>query len=271
VSDLRSLGKQIAASLDASIKPMAKPGPVKAQRELDNEPALARFKAAVDRLGECGWSWERIAKYLGCSKQNVMGVQSDDTSGGDFGGGSDGSSPSESGSGGSNHGGSMAGDEEGDDGEPPLRIYDRLGLRRARDPGARLVAYSDRSGDCWLWLGSLTRDGYGRTHVAGVDRLAHVVAYELHVGPVPEGLVLDHTCRVRRCINPAHLEPVPVAVNTARGDAPSAVTHRSRVCRLGHPIPDGGRCKVCHAAAQRAWYERKKAAASPARRGRAAS
>lgn len=134
-----------------------------------------------------------------------------------------------------------------------MRVHDRLGLRRTRDVAARLERHSAPDGECRVWLGSKTSDGYGRISVGGRDRLAHVVAYERHVGPVPSGLVLDHTCRVRHCINPMHLEPVTVEENTARG----ALGALRATCRRGHELPKGGRCLVCRAAAQRAWYERK--------------
>lgn len=72
---------------------------------------------------------------------------------------------------------------------------------------------------CWLWTASLTGDGYGRISLGGKFGpmgLAHRVAYELLVGPIPEGLELDHLCRVRRCVNPEHLEPVTHAENVRR-------------------------------------------------------
>lgn len=68
--------------------------------------------------------------------------------------------------------------------------------------------------DCILWQGYIGPDGYGRL---GNSRYAHVVAWEAVNGPVPEGLELDHKCRVRRCINADHLEPVTHAENMARG------------------------------------------------------
>lgn len=72
---------------------------------------------------------------------------------------------------------------------------------------------------CWVWTGRLNRNGYGRVYHAGKERMAHRLTYELLVGPIPEGLVLDHVCRVRCCRNPYHLEPVTVQVNTLRGNA----------------------------------------------------
>lgn len=69
---------------------------------------------------------------------------------------------------------------------------------------------------CWLWrhAGGV---GYGTARVGGRTVNAHRLAYEAFVGPVPEGLELDHLCRVRRCVNPNHLEPVTRSENMRRG------------------------------------------------------
>lgn len=73
---------------------------------------------------------------------------------------------------------------------------------------------------CWIWDGTrFSRNGYGRVNWQGRERQAHIVVYEILVGPVPRGLLLDHKCRVRPCCNPDHLEPVTSLVNTLRGDA----------------------------------------------------
>ena len=73
---------------------------------------------------------------------------------------------------------------------------------------------------CWLWTGSLNNKGYGQWGQNGRTRSAHRVAYEFYVGPIPEGLTIDHLCRTRHCVRPDHLEPVTSAENTrrARGD-----------------------------------------------------
>lgn len=97
----------------------------------------------------------------------------------------------------------------------------------------RRVAIDEGSG-CWLWQGATSaKSGYGRIRVG--SRLddsvktvqAHRLSYELHVGPIPEGLDLDHLCRNRACVNPDHLEPVTHIVNCHRGDsAPQATCYR---------------------------------------------
>jgi hypothetical protein len=70
---------------------------------------------------------------------------------------------------------------------------------------------------CWIWQRAVQVGGYGLAYSAGRQRLAHRAYYELHVGPIPDGLTLDHLCRQRNCVNPAHLEPVSQTENTRRG------------------------------------------------------
>lgn len=105
---------------------------------------------------------------------------------------------------------------------------------RERNPVARFWSNVDRTGDCWLWLKAKDANGYGRVGWDGKVLLAHRVAYELVLGPIPDGLPLDHLCRVTNCINPGHLEPVPTRENTARGDHPSATALRENRCVNGH-------------------------------------
>ena len=75
------------------------------------------------------------------------------------------------------------------------------------------TGYPDRSDECWSWPGSKNRAGYGEIRFNGRMQKTHRVAYELHVGPIPDGLALDHICHTRDCFNPAHLEPVTRAQN----------------------------------------------------------
>lgn len=72
---------------------------------------------------------------------------------------------------------------------------------------------------CWLWTGSIDPGGYGRHYLFGFRAghvKAHRFAYELEVGPIPDGLTIDHLCRNRVCVNPSHMEPVTLAENIRR-------------------------------------------------------
>lgn len=110
---------------------------------------------------------------------------------------------------------------------------------------------------CWLWTAG-TQRGYGRVQLPGTRtvRKAHNVVYSLLRGGVPEGLILDHLCRVRCCVNPEHLEPVLQVVNTMRGESPAAKNALKALCHNGHSlegtyVPRRGRqCRTCYLAYQ---------------------
>jgi hypothetical protein len=89
----------------------------------------------------------------------------------------------------------------------------------------------DKSDGCWDWTGYKTATGYGR--VQGT-KYAHRVAYELQVGPIPDGLEIDHLCRNRGCVNPAHLEVVTHQENQLRGNGPCGLNARKTHCPRGH-------------------------------------
>lgn len=147
---------------------------------------------------------------------------------------------------------------------PPRGVY--KGGVSIEERVDRLTIPEPNSG-YWLWLGAISPAGYGRIN----GRQAHVVSYEIHIGPIPQGLVLDHLCRTRCCVNPWHLEPVTDRENILRGTAPAALNAKKTHCKRGHPYDDqntywycpGGRgqerhCKTCQRASARRTNERRR-------------
>jgi hypothetical protein len=135
--------------------------------------------------------------------------------------------------------------------------------------------------ECWPWQGMIGKTGsYGVLTVARRKIYAHRVAYELLVGPIPDGLTLDHLCHTRdttcpggkacvhrRCVNPAHLEPVSGRINRLRGRSMPALNAAKTHCKHGHPFDaantyvdkHGHRdCRTCITDAQRRYNARKK-------------
>ena len=100
----------------------------------------------------------------------------------------------------------------------------------------RFLAKVDKSGDCWLWTASLKSKGYGQFYYNGKNIHAHRAAYGLFKGPIPEGLTIDHLCRVIRCVNPGHLEAVTNKENVLRGNGPTAINARKTHCKRGHSL-----------------------------------
>lgn len=111
---------------------------------------------------------------------------------------------------------------------------------------------------CWVWLGYTAKEGYGQVYFQGKLWSTHRLLYELFRGPIPEGLHIDHLCRVRGCCNPAHLEAVTCKENARRGDTGKARGAQVRAkthCPGGHKYspenthidPTGSRrCRECN-------------------------
>lgn len=125
---------------------------------------------------------------------------------------------------------------------------------------------------CWLWSGPKSHAKaaeYGHLHLNGRNVGAHRLAYELHFGPIPDGMSIDHVrlrgCVSTLCVNPAHLEAVPIRVNILRGSGPTARNADATHCIRGHAFTplntekrSGGRnCRECRRAEWREWYQRR--------------
>lgn len=81
-------------------------------------------------------------------------------------------------------------------------------LRSLEGVAGSLKLHSVDKGGCRIWVGAMVGNGYGQIRFGGKTRLAHRTAYEQQFGPIPEGLVIDHTCYNRACIKIEHLRPV---------------------------------------------------------------
>lgn len=93
---------------------------------------------------------------------------------------------------------------------------------------------------CWIWTGALNDYGYATVNRGGKKSGVHRMIYEAINGPIG-GLVVDHLCRVRCCLNPAHMEAVTVAENNLRGISPFANYAKRTHCKNGHALVDGFR------------------------------
>lgn len=137
------------------------------------------------------------------------------------------------------------------------------------------------TGFCWLWEGYVDAHGYGYAAYQGKNHRAHRHVYELLVGEIPKGLVLDHLCRVRNCVNPDHLEPVTHKENLMRGYTHARANSEKTHCAQGHEYTPENTyreklqrvCKTCKIIRQRARNDNdesrdKRAAYERARRAR---
>jgi hypothetical protein len=140
-----------------------------------------------------------------------------------------------------------------------MGLPERIATRIAPEPNT----------GCWLWLGSYSHNGYGQVWFNGGNLRAHRVFWEDENGPIPDGLELDHLCKVRCCVNPAHLEAVTRKENIRRSEAGLERGRQQMAkkrCPRGHEYSgenlyryaDGHRaCRACRRAAQNRYHQKR--------------
>jgi hypothetical protein len=113
---------------------------------------------------------------------------------------------------------------------------------------------------CWLWTGYTLPTGYGQFFSKGLNKLPHRIAYLAVHGSLPKELVLDHICRTRNCVNPAHLEPVTIGENVMRGETLAAQNAAKECCPYGHEYSEENTyfCKRGHRHCKACFYRRNK-------------
>lgn len=134
--------------------------------------------------------------------------------------------------------------------------------------------YDVTDSGCWLWLGARYSNGYGHTKIPGTRRFtgAHRLSYEIHVSPIPIGLVLDHLCGNKLCVNPSHLEAVKQRENLRRSGSIARLIemakkrHEAEFCAHGHFLagdnlyvyPNGRHhaCRVCMATLRKSYQQK---------------
>ena len=114
----------------------------------------------------------------------------------------------------------------------------------------------DQISGCWNWCGYLNSNGYGKLGIKMKTHYSHRISYFIFKGEIPEGLVVDHKCRNRSCVNPDHLRAVTRRTNTIENSSSMAAIHsRKKECLRGHPLSgtnlrirkNGSRiCIACH-------------------------
>lgn len=137
------------------------------------------------------------------------------------------------------------------------------------DPLAKILSNID-VGFCWEWNRKLNNRGYGVTNVNKKRWYVHRLMWTLMVGPIPDGMEIDHMCRNRACCNPEHLDLVTGQVNTLRGVSPASSHAKRDECSYGHEytaetmhvVRGARRCRICERRRDKERYERKKARAA---------
>lgn len=118
-------------------------------------------------------------------------------------------------------------------------------------------SHVEKGPDCWLWTGKVDKDGYGYTHLPRqTTRKAHVVSWLIHGRALPVGMELHHRCRIRRCVNPDHCEPLTKTNHTS-------IRQNKTACPNGHAFtaenvyvnPTGAKvCRKCYRAEHKRWH-----------------
>lgn len=150
----------------------------------------------------------------------------------------------------------------------------RTGMGRRSTPVAdriRTNSSVDPETGCWMWSGPPSNRGYAHITIGNRPKLAHRASYEAFVGPIPDGLVIDHLCRTPMCVNPGHLEPVTQRENVLRSPIAGGAHNASKThCPQGHPYdeqntynppskPRNRYCRTCMRDNSREYARRKRA------------
>ncbi len=106
---------------------------------------------------------------------------------------------------------------------------------------------------CWLWRGFINNNGYSYFSYEGKNIRAHRFSYELFEGEIPDTLTVDHLCRVKNCVNPAHLQLTTNRDNVMRGNGVGVINSRKTHCPQGHRYSEentyvkkhGRECRIC--------------------------
>jgi hypothetical protein len=124
-----------------------------------------------------------------------------------------------------------------------------------------MTKVSVNTNGCWEWTAFIDKHGYGMCGFAGKMRRAHVVAYMLFVGPFPAGMVTNHLCYNRKCVNPEHIEAVTVMENNQKKQTQANRNTYKLFCKRGHLFDDDNtiidkktnarKCRACHNARRR--------------------
>ena len=123
---------------------------------------------------------------------------------------------------------------------------------------------SKQENGCWIWHAAISSTGYGCYWFEGRVESAHIASYKMHVGSIPSGMELDHTCNVPRCVNPTHLNPVTHQQNIQLAFQ-RVPKKKSAKCKRGHDLTGENRaswgtgdyCKICNAMRTRKSYAKR--------------